>query len=710
MKRILSIDGGGIRGLIPAVVCQYIEEQARQPIYELFDLIAGTSTGGIIAMGLVLPPRARPASDLVALYQNDGPTIFSAPRGIWQQYFRGPKFTNVKLEAIMRESFGNALIGDALKEVLVTSYDITYRQLFNVSRRMVREEPNAKAHMDDFLMWKIAMGTSAAPTYFSPWSFGDRFLIDGGVVANNPACLAMAEAHLLWPDEEIILVSLGTGTLTTSIEQRKAANWGLIGWARPAIDCMFDGTAKATETFLNQTMVRHDRYWRFQCGLAEQTEAMDGVDIRAINGLIILAQNMIRDNSPRFSKLIELLKQSGTKPAPPPAPEAVDTLRLLSGIEVGVRKSLSIQNRIFGLGVNSKLAELYRAVTDWEKGIIIVPPEDGGRFLVDLYGEAKESVFSTRLKQFSGTFYGSSLPDDILNANRKARVPTTRVFVFDAEADVSPFDYREMIRQQAAGIDVRVLIRSNAPITGPIADFTIIDKLAVGVTEFAGPRAAAARWTFDDEMAFRPFLDMKQQLLSKSVKFSEFVSQATERRTKYSLWTDHELVNVSENNIECYQHLSRRFFGKDAADDARVLSIQRQIGRGIYVLQRVTEVEAPSAGILCLVPVSFQGFRRLDAEEVTGSELNSDDILGPDDTHAPGYYLGAIGGIDMRANGALVDSLKGFVHELRRGRVQTIFARPVTDDGLRLLQQLHWKGPDDRGEPLMRRVCRLQLR
>jgi hypothetical protein len=256
-----------------------------------------------------------------------------------------------------------------------------------------------------------------------------HYVIDGGVVANNPACLAMAEAHQLWPDEEIILVSLGTGTLSTSIEYHEAANWSLIGWARPAIDCMFDGIAKATETFLNQTMGHHDRYWRFQCGLSEQTEAMDGVDNRAINGLITLAQNMIRDNSPRFVNLIALLTQRDTNGVPS-APEAIDTLRLLRKIQVGVRKSLSIQNRIFGLGVNKKLAELQRAVADWEKGIITVPPEEAGRFLVELYGEAKESVFSTRLKQFSGTFRGSSLSDDILNANLKASVPTTRVLVF----------------------------------------------------------------------------------------------------------------------------------------------------------------------------------------------------------------------------------------------------------------------------------------
>jgi uncharacterized protein len=80
MKRVLSIDGGGIRGLIPAVLCERIEEWAGVPIYQLFDLIAGTSTGGIIAMGLAFPPHGKRAGELADFYRKDGKEIFSQPK------------------------------------------------------------------------------------------------------------------------------------------------------------------------------------------------------------------------------------------------------------------------------------------------------------------------------------------------------------------------------------------------------------------------------------------------------------------------------------------------------------------------------------------------------------------------------------------------------------------------------------------------------
>jgi patatin-like phospholipase/acyl hydrolase len=89
MKRILSIDGGGIRGVIPAVVCRKIEEWSRTPIHELFDLIVGTSTGGILAMGLTMAPKGKPAAELVEFYSRYGADIFSQPRGA-RRYLKEP--------------------------------------------------------------------------------------------------------------------------------------------------------------------------------------------------------------------------------------------------------------------------------------------------------------------------------------------------------------------------------------------------------------------------------------------------------------------------------------------------------------------------------------------------------------------------------------------------------------------------------------------
>ena len=696
MKRILSIDGGGIRGLIPAVICQYIEKSSGKRIHDLFHLIAGTSTGGIITMGLTLPGGGKPAADLVDFYRYDGVKIFSQPRGALR-YLTRPKFDNSQLKRIIESIFKTAKISEALIDILITTYDIKYRTPLTISRRAARANAT-----DDYLMREVALATSAAPTYFSPLTLGDRVLVDGGIVANNPACLALAEARQLWPNDEFILVSLGTGTLAKAIQHEKAAQWGLIRWASPLIDCIFDGTAKATEDFLFRTTDR-ELYWRFQYGLNETTETLDGVSKDAITGLIEIGESIIRENQGRFDGLLELLVQE--KSDERQETESDHTRELLERIRRGVQKSLSIKSRMFVLGVHNKLTELSGDVADWEQGQIRVPADDRGRFLVGLYAEAKKNVFSTRLKRFSGTFRCSSLTDDILHANRIAGVPTTRIFVFESGDDCSGFDYREMARQREAGIDVRVLTPYLTPIDA-IEDFTIIDETAVGITKFEGPRDAAARWKFDDRVAIRKYILIRDQLMTESVSFTDFTY---DQRPRSTLWGEHALVDVSPTNIGSYQQLSKKFFGDDAASDTRVLSIQQQAGAGVYLLQRHAESDLRTVGILSLVPVSLQGFRRLEADSVKGAELTAADVVNSVEANALAYYLGSIAGVDRNAKAALVDALTSAIRELTRDGVESIFARPVTDDGLRLLKEMHWEGPLGHNEPLMNHVCRLRL-
>src|SRR5262245_1928254 len=121
MKRILAIDGGGIRGLIPALFCQKIEEMAGKPIWQLFELIAGTSTGGILALGYTKPPEGIPSARLIELYESKGSMIFSHPR--WRTYL-APKYRAEPLEKLLREYFGDVMVSEAITEVLVTAYDI----------------------------------------------------------------------------------------------------------------------------------------------------------------------------------------------------------------------------------------------------------------------------------------------------------------------------------------------------------------------------------------------------------------------------------------------------------------------------------------------------------------------------------------------------------------------------------------------------------
>jgi uncharacterized protein len=192
--KVLSIDGGGIRGIIPAMVLAEIEEQTGRPTAEAFDLIAGTSTGGILALGLTLPGEGGnpkyAAKELIGLYEREGLRIFSRPVGHRMASVEGiseEKYPSEGIETVLEEYFADARLKEALTQVLVPSYEIQLRAPF-----FFRSE-RAKSDADyDFPMRQVARATSAAPTYFEPAKVEvpgpvDYYaLVDGGVFANNP--------------------------------------------------------------------------------------------------------------------------------------------------------------------------------------------------------------------------------------------------------------------------------------------------------------------------------------------------------------------------------------------------------------------------------------------------------------------------------------------------------------------------------------------
>ena len=185
MRRILAIDGGGIRGLIPAVVCQKIEEWSKNRIHELFDLIAGTSTGGILALGLASPPNGTAAGGLADFYKSRGPEIFSNPRRL-TSYLKGPKYDNARLKSALSEQFGELKLSQAKVDVHITGYDIGLRRPIYFTRSQARANTD-----DDFSMRDIAVATSAAPTYFKPAKVGRHSVIDGGLALPNARNLVL---------------------------------------------------------------------------------------------------------------------------------------------------------------------------------------------------------------------------------------------------------------------------------------------------------------------------------------------------------------------------------------------------------------------------------------------------------------------------------------------------------------------------------------
>jgi len=318
--RVLSIDGGGIKGIIPATVLAYIEERTGRPISNLFDLIAGTSTGGIIALGLTKPGAdgtpAYTARDGVDLYVREGPKIFSRPwwrklplfQLIEERYPSGP------IDEVLERYFGDARLKDALTEVIVTAYEIELRSPFFFKSRHAKD-PARPGY--DFLMRDAARATSAAPTYFEPArvpAAGDPahfVLIDGGVHAVNPGMCAYVEVRATRPDaEEILLVSLGTGEATEKLPYEKVKGWGEAQWARPILDVVFDGMSDTVDYQLKELLPPTDgllHYYRFQVRLDNASDAMDDVSPANLEALQRLGNQAVEANKEALDRLCDQL-------------------------------------------------------------------------------------------------------------------------------------------------------------------------------------------------------------------------------------------------------------------------------------------------------------------------------------------------------------------------------------------------------------------
>ena len=307
--RILSIDGGGIRGLIPALVLAELEQQTGRPVADCFDLIAGTSTGGILALGLTLPGAGgRPkyqALELADLYLKEGPRIFDESLGrrlTNPMGLRIAKYPPSGIEGVLQDYFGETRLKEALTEVLVTAYDIEQRDAFFYRRRRARENGRF-----DVPMRVAARATSAAPTYFEPlkvqWPTERDVLVDGGVFANNPAMCAYVDAWRTLADggqspEDILLVSLGTGLYTRPLPYETAKGWGVAGWAVPVLDVIFDGVADTVDYQLKQLLPAGGdglpRYHRFQADLDADLSEMDDTSPEHLAGLRRAAEGILQ--------------------------------------------------------------------------------------------------------------------------------------------------------------------------------------------------------------------------------------------------------------------------------------------------------------------------------------------------------------------------------------------------------------------------------
>ena len=257
---ILCIDGGGMRGIVPVVMLQNLEKAIRAnggtaDIARYFDLVSGTSTGGLISLALTCDSSISHKNmedgseqiDLDALLENYmtiGSEIFQANTSIFGlRQFVSDKYNSAGIQTLSQKWFGVIPMDKAKVPTLIMAYDLS-----DGRPQMIR----SYGEEGSFPAWVAARATSAAPTFFSPCEYAGKLLVDGGVIANNPALYAYFEAKKLYPDcKQFHILSFSTGGTYHTME--KDATKGLMNWA-DNISPMFDTAQKRTTDYVLENM------------------------------------------------------------------------------------------------------------------------------------------------------------------------------------------------------------------------------------------------------------------------------------------------------------------------------------------------------------------------------------------------------------------------------------------------------------------------
>ena len=232
--KILSLDGGGMRGIYGATLLRYIEDEITngKNISNYFDMIAGTSTGGIVALGLGLNI---PTDRIQNIYRIDGEKIFKQSR-CWKFLFTkflthafSTLYNKEALEQTLKKEFNNSILGDAVVRLVIPAFMVPKAE---IAVFKTDHHPDFKRDWKSEV-WRIAMATSAAPTYFKGHKSGNVIFLDGGIWANNPIMIAIIDALSNYNItlQQIKILSIGTGNppFTRTLEK---AQKGLFHWRK----------------------------------------------------------------------------------------------------------------------------------------------------------------------------------------------------------------------------------------------------------------------------------------------------------------------------------------------------------------------------------------------------------------------------------------------------------------------------------------------
>lgn len=277
--KILALDGGGLRGLISARILQRLYDCPEIAGWlDQVDLIAGTSTGSLLGLGLASGKKPQEICDI---YLNSGKVIFTRNR--WTDYCNpkqlfevlfGAKYVNRELEKQVSLTLGDLTLGDLKKKVVVPSFKLDSEKKNGFRSWKPKVFNNFQAKDFGHRLADIALCSTAAPSYFP--SFNGY--IDGGVFANNPSIVALTQALSAGECDlsDVVLLSLGTGENPEYIE-KKVLNWGALRWASPLITILMEGVSDISDYQAKHLLKTH--YHRMQVILnPKENIAMDASD------------------------------------------------------------------------------------------------------------------------------------------------------------------------------------------------------------------------------------------------------------------------------------------------------------------------------------------------------------------------------------------------------------------------------------------------
>ena len=304
--QILCLTGGGYLGLYTAKILAALESVGKRPLGQSFDLICGTSIGGILALGLAYEV---PAASIVAEFEKRGEQIFPTGRSCLLRRVFSPAYSAAPLRSVVESLLGKGrILGEAMHPVLVPAVSLT-----KGSAQIFKTPHHARFQMD----WKlnpvdIAMATSAAPTIFPLARIGDNLYADGGLFANAPDLMAVHEARTFFDGvdlNDINILSVGTTSQSFTFGHAGGTNMGIVGWAR---QFRLLRVIMSSQQKLVDDMVRHmlgDRYCRVDAAQSPQQSSELGLDkanLSAIQTLGAMAANSVQEviSDPRIAEFL----------------------------------------------------------------------------------------------------------------------------------------------------------------------------------------------------------------------------------------------------------------------------------------------------------------------------------------------------------------------------------------------------------------------